>query len=207
MRSNDLRKWVKTYPQGGCLFTQDDAGATVYLIKTGRVQLYHRTHDTQKLVGTVGTGDVLGEKALISDQPYKHSLTARVLEPTEVIEFEPSELPLVEAKFPEFKMRLLATVTARLEKANEFIRILQTPDLKERITRYVRYFFNYNKAHEGTKLPIIPKEIESVLQLAEGTAEEHLKALVDQKALTFLGGEYLVLHQELFEHLVERARR
>lgn len=204
MKSDPLHKWVKKYPVGGCLFAQNDAGSTVYLIKSGRVQLFRRNQEQQKIVGTVGAGHILGERALLNQEPYQHSFTAKIMEPTEVIQFEPSELPVVEARLPEFKMRLLATVSARLEKANEFIRILQTKDLSEQILRYILYFVKFNQGAAGEETQLLTTEIEGSLQLEVGTAEPVLQTLVEQKALKCVEGKFFVTSRDLLEHRVKK---
>ena len=199
MRSDDLRKWVKSYTVGSSLFAQDDAGETIYLIKSGKVQLFRRSHDTQKLVGTVGAGGLLGEKTLFANSAYSHSVTAKAIEPTQVIQFEASELPIIEKKFPEFKMRLLASVTGRLEQANQLIRILQTPGLKDRVIQYVLYYCEHNQGQEGTE--IVSTMIEADLQIPADTVKEYLNYLVEHKALTLADERYFLAHLGLLRQL------
>ncbi len=203
MKSNDLSKWVKKYPAGRCLFTTDDAGANVFLIIKGLVQLFRVADQVEELVGTVGAGDVLGEKALLSDKPYQHSLTARIKSPLEVIEFEPKDLPLIEEKIPDFKMRLLETVTSRLSKANKFIRILRTRDKHERIARYIHYYMTYNHIADGeSALTISVADVSTILDIDQEATTESLEALVTQHALQEKDGQYLIHHMEVLENQI-----
>ena len=204
MKSEDLREWVKKYPANSCLFTSDDAGMYVFLIIKGLVRLYRRSQTSgERFVGIVGPGDVLGEKVLVTPN-YQHSLTARSVTPLEVIQFEPSELSVIESKIPDFKIRLLKTVTGRLEKANEFIRILQTRDPHERIVRYVLHYLTHNRFEADTTQPLVPAEIESVLQMEAGSVEPSLRSLVEQRALVEKDGGYLPSHTEVLQHQVTR---
>lgn len=203
MRNDDLKQWVKKYDPGGCLFTPDDARTNVYLIVKGLVRLVRRENGEEKLVCTVGPGDVLGEAALVSAN-YAHTLAARIITPLEVIEFDPHELPAIEAKIPDFKLRLIHTLSDRLRKANEFIRILQTKDPHERVTRYVLHYLTYNRQDGGQRCPIIPSEIDTLLQLDQGTAAPALKRLTEQKALTETDGEFFASHLDVLEKILSR---
>lgn len=202
LKTENLRRWVKKYPVGACLFTEEDASTMVYLIKCGRVQLIRRSQNY--VLATVGPGSVLGEKALFSPQAYQHTITARVVEPTETIQFEASELSTIESKIPDFMIKLLETVTRRLEKTNEFVCVLQTRDLFERIALYLRYHVTHHRPGNGTHPSVSAAEIDQILQLEEGTSEPHLQNLVNQKSISFADGQYSVPALERLEHQIAK---
>lgn len=58
--------------KGNVIFHQGTTGNTMYVILAGKVQLY----DHKKPIATLGTGDMLGEMALISEEPRSATAVA-----------------------------------------------------------------------------------------------------------------------------------
>ena len=61
---------VVNYPTGGCLFRAGDDGVDVILIDSGTVRLEFDTEelDTEKVVSTLGEGEMFGELALLDEK-------------------------------------------------------------------------------------------------------------------------------------------
>ena len=61
---------VVNYPAGGCLFRAGDEGLDVILIDSGKIRLEFDTEelDTEKVVATLGEGEMLGELALLDEE-------------------------------------------------------------------------------------------------------------------------------------------
>ena len=61
---------VVNYPTGGCLFRAGDEGLDVIMIDSGKVRLEFDTEelDTEKVVATLGEGEMLGELALLDEE-------------------------------------------------------------------------------------------------------------------------------------------
>lgn len=55
----------ETYPAGGVLFRQGEAGDKAYYIEDGRVSILRG----EETIAVLGTGDIVGEMALIDDRP------------------------------------------------------------------------------------------------------------------------------------------
>lgn len=200
-----LKRWLRHYESGKCLFTPDDAATHVFVILRGRVQLHGVKDNSQQLVATLGPGDILGEKILLEDKPYLHNFFAKTSSQCEIIQFDPKDLPHIESIFPDFKMRLLSAVTTRLNKANEFIRILQTSDSAERVARYIKYFMEYNKVVLGPDISFTASEIANETQLPLDEAQNSLRALVESHALSEQEGTFKVIHLDVIEHRLKSA--
>jgi len=68
----------KTVAAGAYVFRQGDPGDEAYLIATGRIEIVVESHARETVIATVERGDIIGEMALIDDQPRMAS--ARVVE-------------------------------------------------------------------------------------------------------------------------------
>ena len=107
----------RTYSPGTKLIKQGDTGVGLYVITNGTVHIT-RANDPDKAeldLGTVGPGNVLGEMSLLDDLPRSANVTA-VSEVTALL------LPVWEFRttlrsYPDIALRLLATLSRRLRKA------------------------------------------------------------------------------------------
>ncbi|MBN1595901.1 cyclic nucleotide-binding domain-containing protein [candidate division FCPU426 bacterium] len=66
----------KEYRGGTVLFFEGMAGGVMYLVKTGKVEIYTKKKGKEITIATLGPGDFVGEMSLIDDQP--RSAAARV---------------------------------------------------------------------------------------------------------------------------------
>ena len=107
----------RNYNAGSKLIKQGDTGVGLYVITNGTVHIT-REGDPDKAeldLGTVGPGNVLGEMSLLDDLPRSANVTA-VDEVTALL------LPVWEFRttlrnYPDIALRLLATLSRRLRKA------------------------------------------------------------------------------------------
>jgi CRP/FNR family transcriptional regulator len=107
----------RNYSAGSKLIKQGDTGVGLYIITDGTVRITKETDpDKAELdLGTVGPGNVLGEMSLLDDLPRSANVTA-VSEVTALL------LPVWEFRttlrnHPDIALRLLATLSRRLRKA------------------------------------------------------------------------------------------
>ncbi len=116
-----IKKITMDYlPENHLLFTEGDAGDKMYIIKTGKVRIYHvgETASFDQEIALLGDNDFFGEMALISDTP--RNATAKVLEAAQLFILSKedmlkliSENPSIAAKISnEFMKRLKANMRA-----------------------------------------------------------------------------------------------
>ena len=72
----------QTFSTDEILFNQGDDGDVAYLVESGSIEVSVRDGEKRKVLGTIETGGLFGEMALIDDQP--RMATARALADTEV---------------------------------------------------------------------------------------------------------------------------
>ncbi len=112
----------RNYSAGSKLIKQGETGVGLYVITDGTVRITKETDpDKPELdLGSVGPGSVLGEMSLLDDLPRSANVTA-VSEVTALI------LPVWEFRttlrnHPDIALRLLATLSRRLRKAESISR-------------------------------------------------------------------------------------
>src|SRR4051812_1847094 len=72
-----LNKFVREINSGDYLFKQAQRGNTMYVIVDGLVKVFFKAMSVDRLVGLATTGEVIGEKAILSEKPYKRDFSAQ----------------------------------------------------------------------------------------------------------------------------------
>jgi len=185
LKEGALRKLLRNVPQDEFLFRQGDKSHSLFLVIEGTFSLNYVTLKTQRRVGTVGPGEVLGEKAIVDDAPYKHEHSAVALTDAIVLELDGQSLKLIPQHIPDFHRKLLKNVTKRLDEANELITILQVRNEVERVVQYLIFFCHYHhkKSPHGLEISLSLDELQDAVNVGRKVAEESLKAMVEQKIL------------------------
>ena len=106
---------------GQILFHAGDPGDSLYVVRSGRIELFIKDTTGQKIVLSVAeSGDLFGELALLDTGP--RTATALALEPSELLELDRGDLFLVFQRQPEAALSMLAAVAAMTRKAGELLR-------------------------------------------------------------------------------------
>lgn len=66
----------RAYKAGDVIFREGDPGDEAFMIMSGEVQIAVGTDDRQATIATLGRGEVLGEMAMVDDQPRMATATA-----------------------------------------------------------------------------------------------------------------------------------
>src|SRR5437660_1031102 len=77
---------VRRHPSGTVLFREGDRGQTMYVIRSGRVNISKRIGDSEITLAVLGPGEFFGEMALLEGLP--RSAGATVVEEALLIEVE-----------------------------------------------------------------------------------------------------------------------
>lgn len=115
----------REYKAGETIFHQGEPGIGMYIIESGRVQIY--LEPTQQLLAELHDGDFFGELALMDDSPR----SATVLTKTDcrmLAFFRSDLLDLIERKPTmgiKIVMKLMYVIGARLKKSNDQVTALQ----------------------------------------------------------------------------------
>lgn len=101
---------------GGPLMRQGDPGDSLYLIAEGRV----RVHIGAQELATLGPGAVVGEMALLDDQPRSANVTA--LERVRVFKLDRLDFEMLLDTYPTMARAIMRVLSARLRDASAKLR-------------------------------------------------------------------------------------
>ncbi len=112
-----------TVPPGGHFFREGEKSQTMYVLESGRVEIYKTWHGTSKLLRTMGPGDCFGEMAIIDLFP--RSASALAVHACEALQITPSILQDVYRhdmeQFALLQMNMSREVSRRLRDVLELL--------------------------------------------------------------------------------------
>jgi CRP/FNR family cyclic AMP-dependent transcriptional regulator len=189
-----LKKFLRRCSLGDYLFRQGDAGNTMFIILEGVVLLFHRERNLERLVGTLGSGEMVGEKAILNRGPYRHNFTAQAKSEATVLEFDAENFKVLQTKIPEFSMMMLRVLSTRLDESNEMVFILQSVDEVDRVVKYLAFFCHHHskKVPEGMEIVLSAIDIQHAVNVDEDKIKEILAELTTQKILVKRKDGYII---------------
>ena len=117
-----LEHLVRKHPAGAVLFREGDRGATMYVIRSGKVKIWKHISETELTLAVLGPGEFFGEMALLEGLP--RSAGATVVEDAQLIELERTAFETLVRKNGEIAVRLMRRLSSRLREADRQIQAL-----------------------------------------------------------------------------------
>ena len=107
--------------RGAMLFKQGDAGDSLFIVRSGLVELYVLDHAGQEIVlHHAGEGDAFGELSLIDGRP--RTASARVVDEGELMVLDRADLVALVRKSPDLALDILAMMSRETRRADELLR-------------------------------------------------------------------------------------
>jgi uncharacterized membrane protein len=122
--------------EGETLFRTGDPGESLFLVRTGEIELFIKDTAGQKIVlDTVRQGDFFGEIALLDAGP--RSATAMSLGASELIELDRDDLLLLFQRKPDSGLSMLAAMGRMTRKADELLRQRVSRNVNEEVEEHL----------------------------------------------------------------------
>jgi CRP/FNR family transcriptional regulator, cyclic AMP receptor protein len=121
--------------EGENLFRAGDPGESLYLVRSGEVELYITDNVGQKItLDTAAPGDFFGEIALLDEE--SRTATAVALTETELIELDRGDLLLLFQKKPDAALHMLAAMGRMTRKADALLRQRVSRNVNEEVEEH-----------------------------------------------------------------------
>jgi len=113
----------KSFKKGEVVFTERSAGKVLFFVLSGRIKIYKSTPSGHiKILSYLSKGDIFGEMAIFGGGA--RSATATAIEPCRILLISSSDFRKFASKNVNILLKIIATLTARLRKADDEIRSL-----------------------------------------------------------------------------------
>lgn len=124
------RMEVREFSKGETIFNHGDAGDSLMIIKTGRVQVYVESTEGQKIIlSEIEPGELMGEISLFD--PGARSATAVAVEDSELLVLDHDDLWEAMQRKPHIAKDMLAVLGKRLRATDELLRQQVARNLNE----------------------------------------------------------------------------
>lgn len=121
---------------GETLFTTGEPGESLYVVRSGEVELFIKDTAGQKIpLAIVSPGEVFGELALLDRSP--RTATAIALTDCALLELDRDDLQMLFQKSPTAALRLLAAMGHMTRKADELLRTRVSRNVNEEVAENV----------------------------------------------------------------------
>src|SRR5678815_1316338 len=120
---------------GDTLFQAGEPGESLFIVRTGSVELYIKDTVGQKIVLTISeAGDLFGELSLLDSGP--RTATAVALSETDLLMLDRDDLLLLFEKRPDAALNMLAAMSAMTRKADELLRTRVSRNVNEAVEEH-----------------------------------------------------------------------
>lgn len=122
----------ETLPAGQTLFNAGEPGDSIYIVRSGEIELYIKDTAGQKIVLNVANkGDLFGELSLLDSGP--RTATAVALSDADLLVLDRDDLLLLFQKRPDAALSMLASMSAMTRKADELLRTRVSRNVNEEV--------------------------------------------------------------------------
>jgi CRP/FNR family cyclic AMP-dependent transcriptional regulator len=119
-------------PAGHTLFQAGDPGDSLFILKSGQIELFIKDTVGQKIVLTTAeSGDMFGELAMLDSGP--RTATALALTDSQVLILDRGDLILLFQRKPQAALHMLAALSGLTRKADELLRTRVSRNVNEEI--------------------------------------------------------------------------
>ena len=204
----DSKSVRRTYRRGAKLFLEGDSAGEVLIIQRGQIKITVASHDGREVLLEVrGSGEVVGEMALIDNSPRSASASS-LTTPTEVLVLSVRDFRELVDSDPEFTRALLDEMVRKIRDATFHQLELALDDVQGRVARRLldldQRFGRMRAGIVRVKAPITQQEIADWAGVSRQAVVKELSALREQGIVETTGSVMTILDREA---LVERAAR
>lgn len=181
MRTRRLRR-------GDVVFWEGERGDAAYVVDTGNLIVERTTEDGDVVaVAIVGAGELIGEQALLSDDP--RTATARAVEATEMRALTRASFDELRRSEPAFDAMIIDLLDQRLRSLSDLLLDARHRPVEDRIRRTIRQLYD----HFGSEIPLSQEVVASLAGTTRPTANGVVRALQDEGLLRLARGRLEVL--------------
>ncbi|HLW03487.1 MAG TPA: Crp/Fnr family transcriptional regulator [Ktedonobacterales bacterium] len=167
---------LKPYAKGARIFLQGEAADAMYLLRQGRVELYHLTRHGKRLkLGVMRPGMIFGEACVLAGGV--RYATAEVVEAAQVIAIDRAEVERLIREEPNFALYLAKELGRRLQLSNWRLVTLAYADVS---TRLAAELLHVSREERATLLPITHQELAERSGLLRETVTKTLDAFQEE---------------------------
>jgi len=156
-----LDRFARDYPAGSVIFEEGDDAGVMYVVQRGEVEIVRQSGSEARLVAIIPAGEFFGEMGLINGRP--RTATARVRRDARLLELDAEVFEAMVQSRTEIAIRMIKTMSGRLERANNQVELLLLQDTTHRVVESLRQFGeSIGSTDEEGRILFVPVAIEEL---------------------------------------------
>jgi len=173
----------KDLKRGEYLYQAADVNDSIYIVHKGQVRIFHLSEaGKEQLIRVLNPGDFTGESTIFSTDTY-HEHYAEATRKTSICAINRNDLLDLLKEYPEISMKILASMSDRLQQSERQTASVATEPVVNRIIYYLESLAGDDFEEEVTvALPMTRKDLSSYLGTTPETLSRKFKEL-ENKAL------------------------
>ncbi|MEC9488480.1 MAG: Crp/Fnr family transcriptional regulator [Halanaerobium sp.] len=190
----------KEYRQGETIFLEGERSQNIYILHEGMVKNYKISPEGREyIIRLLREGDYFGELILFKDEPL--TSYAEALTDVTLCLLNKQDLEALLQDNPALALKLLASFSSRLQRAEQTIETLALEDARQKVIRLL-----VNLAEDSGKrtgqgiridLPLNRNGLASFLGITQETLSRKLTELLEEGIITEIDRKKIVINNEL----------
>lgn len=178
--------------RGEAIHRPGDDVSHLLVVHRGRIRISHlAASGHEQVLRVLEPGDFIGETAFVTGARPDDWATA--LGDVELCSFDHAELGQLVAQFPDIALRMLRTVTSRLDAAERLIADLTSADVEARLAGYlVGLPARHVDGRLVVTLPVAKKDVASLIGTTPETLSRKLAAFTEAGLITVSGRDVAI---------------
>lgn len=193
-----FEKYGRIFPKGTVIFNENDPGAEMFIIQSGRVKISKKFRDVEKTLVILGKGDFFGEMSILNNKP--RSATAEVIEDSKLLVIDGKTFEVMVRSNTEIAVRIIKNLAARLQEADNQIENLL---IKDNTSRVVNSLAKMASSHgvdtpEGIRIDFnfTSDELASMAGLNRAQTEEIMNKLLRAKIIRIKDNQIVITSRD-----------
>ncbi|MFN0203879.1 MAG: Crp/Fnr family transcriptional regulator [Bacteroidia bacterium] len=187
-------KWIK---RGELLFQEGSYPRGLYCVHSGKIKVFQMGTDSkEQIVHLVHDGDVMGYRAMLSDDVY--SCSAAAMEDSQVCFIPKADFYQLLEKHPKLLLKITQLLAHKLKEAEQKITQMAHQPVKERLIQVLFSLIdNYGFKADKITIDLMIKR-EDIANLVGTTRETAIRLLYDLQTqkIVELDGKYIKILDE-----------
>ncbi len=202
-----MDKFSKAFRPGEVIFKQGDTAEHMFIIQSGKVEIYVSTPQGDKSFAVLGPGEFFGEMAIIDKGT--RSAAARAVDDTRVIMLDEKTFDVHVQSNPTIVRKILKNMSIRLRETNAQVQNLLIKDINRRVANRILVLCHQRgvKGPQGIKMdfPFGEKELAKDVGLSEDLPKvrEVLAKIQQAKIIDQSSGNIVVMSVENLEKFIQ----
>ena len=109
--------YFSKFAAGDIIIREKEAGASMFIIQTGQVEIFRQHAGKERQVALLGPGDFFGEMSVLEEIP--RTASARALQDSQLLQIDATTFDQVLHQNPEIAVRMMRRLSRRLRSMEE----------------------------------------------------------------------------------------